>query len=64
MDRLAQAEEVSLADLRDLGLAAIRRFTRSVKVTEGAIALTRILYGAYSTAIERVIEAMPPLAAV
>jgi hypothetical protein len=38
--------------------------TRSVIVADGAIALTRTLWGANSTAIERVIAAMPPCAAV
>jgi hypothetical protein len=33
-------------------------------VADGAIALTRTFCGAYSTAIERVIAAMPPFAAV
>src|SRR5437667_370671 len=35
-------------------LPASSRFTRSVNVTEGAMAFTRILWGAYSTAIDRV----------
>ena len=39
-------------------------FTRSVSVRVGAIALTRIRSSAHSTAIDRVIDRMPPLAAV
>ena len=39
-------------------------FTRSVSTTPGAIAFTLILSGAYSTAMERVIAATAPLAAV
>src|SRR5438270_889451 len=44
--------------------ASSRPRTRSVIVADGAIALTRTLWGANSTAIERVIAAMPPFAAV
>ena len=38
--------------------------TRSVIVAAGAMALTRTFCGANSTAIDRVIAAMPPFAAV
>jgi hypothetical protein len=48
-----------------LGLPASNRpRTRSVIVAAGAMALTRIFCGANSTAIDRVIAAMPPFAAV
>ena len=44
--------------------ASSRPRTRSVIVADGAIALTRTFCGANSTAIDRVIAAMPPFAAV
>ena len=44
--------------------ASNRPRTRSVIVAAGAMALTRTPYEANSTAIDRMIAAMPPLAAV
>jgi len=54
VDWLAQCEKVAQGQLADVG----------VRVTDGAMALTLILCGAHSMAINRVREAMPPLAAV
>ncbi len=39
-------------------LPASSFLTRSVSVTDGAMAFTRIFHGAYSTAMDRVIDAM------
>ena len=64
VDRQVEAQEVGLRELADLGALREQALDPLGQVTEGAIAFTRILCGAYSTAIERVIAAIPPLAAV
>ena len=61
---LDQPNRCAAASFFTRGLpASSRPRTRSVIVADGAIALTRTLCGANSTAIERVIAAMPPFAA-
>ena len=62
--RLAEAEQMLVGQACMAGLPASRPRTRSVSVTVGAMALTRMRFGPNSTASERVSEATPPLAAV
>ena len=52
------------ASLVSAALPATSLRTRSVIVADGAMAFTRTRCGANSTAIERVIAATPPFAAV